>query len=110
MSPPPRGPALSYLKPDEIEKIEEMLGKLQPKYNRLLLTFGHRQFSSEQGAEYARHGYLRRTGTLKRCIENVFTLIPPNETEIPSRNILFDAQINIQAFFANVYGSIDNLA
>jgi hypothetical protein len=87
-----------------------MLGKLQPKYNRLLLKVGHRHFNSEQAAEYARHGYLRRTGTLKRCIENVFALIPPDEDQIPCRNALFDAQINIQAFFANVYGSIDNLA
>jgi hypothetical protein len=101
---------LSYLTPDQIEKIEEMLGRLQPKYNRLLLKVGHRHFNSEQAAEYARHGYLRRTGTLKRCIENVFALIPPDEDQIPSRNALFDAQINIQAFFANVYGSIDNLA
>jgi hypothetical protein len=101
---------LSYLKPDQIEKIEDMLGELLPKYNRLLLTFSHRRFDSEQAAEYARHGYLRRTGTLKRCIENVFTLISPDENEIPSRSVLFDAQINIQAFFANVYGCIDNLA
>jgi hypothetical protein len=64
----------------------------------------------EQGAEYARHGYMRRLGTIKRCIENVFTLIPPQADEIPDRNVLHDAQINIQSFFANVYGAIDNLA
>jgi hypothetical protein len=33
------------------------------------------------------------------------------ETDVvPERNILCDAQINIQAFFANVYGCVDNLA
>jgi hypothetical protein len=29
---------------------------------------------------------------------------------VPNRNVLHDAQINIQAFIANVYGCIDNLA
>jgi hypothetical protein len=47
---------------------------------------------------------------LRRCIENVFTLIPPETDGVPDRNVLHDAQINIQAFFANAYGSIDNLA
>lgn len=53
---------------------------------------------------------MRRLGTLKRCIDNVFYLIPPETEEVPDRNVLHDAQINIQAFFANVYGCIDNLA
>jgi hypothetical protein len=101
---------MSYLKPDQIEKVEEAFAALQPKHERLLLTFGHRVFKNERAAEYARHGYLRRTGTLKRSIENVFALIPPAQDQIPNRNVLHDAQINIQAFFANVYGAIDNLA
>jgi hypothetical protein len=101
---------LSYLKPEQIAKIEETLDEIEPRYNRLLLTFNHRRFNSEQAAEYAQHGYMRRLGTLRRCIENVFTLIPPETNEIPDRNVLHDAQINIQAFCANVYGGIDNLA
>ncbi|UWU80725.1 hypothetical protein N2603_20340 [Bradyrhizobium huanghuaihaiense] len=101
---------MSYLKPDQIEKLREALDDIEPRYNRLLLTFRQRRFSSEQAAEYALHGYLRRLGTLKRCIDNVFALISPDESEIPERNVLHDAQINIQAFFANVYGCVDNLA
>jgi hypothetical protein len=101
---------LSYLKPDQIAKIEATLNEIESKYNRLLLTFSHRPFDSEQAAEYARHGYLRRVGTLRRCIENVFKLIPPETSDVPNRNVLSDAQINIQAFCANVYGCIDNLA
>lgn len=53
---------------------------------------------------------MRRFGTLRRCIENTFSLIPPETEEIPNRQVLHDAQINVQAFFANVYGSLDNLA
>jgi hypothetical protein len=53
---------------------------------------------------------MRRLGTLRRCIESVFALIPADMDRIPDRNVLHDAAINIQAFFANVYGSVDNLA
>ena len=49
-------------------------------------------------------------GTLVRCIQNVFELIPMETDEVPVREVLHDAQINIQSFFANVYGCIDNLA
>ena len=79
---------VAYLKPEQIEKVEETLGEILPRYNRLLLTFNTRRFKSDQAAEYAHHGYMRRLGTLKRCIENVFALIPPNTDHIPDRNVL----------------------
>jgi hypothetical protein len=101
---------MAYLTPEHIAKIEERLAEVEPRYNRLLLAVSHRKYSSEQAAEHARHGYLRRLGTLRRCIENVFALIPPETNDIPDRNVLHDAQINIQTFVANVYGCIDNLA
>jgi len=101
---------LSFLKLDQVEKIEQTVGELEAKYTQLILTFNHHQYKTEQGAEYARHGYMRRLATIKRCIENVFTLIPPETEEIPDRSVLHDAQINIQSFFANIYGAVDNLA
>jgi hypothetical protein len=101
---------LAFLKPQDIAKIEAELDEIGPKYHRLLLTFTHRAYKNELADEYARHGYMRRAGTLKRCIENVFALIPPNTDEVPERNVLHDAAINVQAFLANAYGSIDNLA
>ncbi|AWM03200.1 hypothetical protein [Bradyrhizobium amphicarpaeae] len=102
--------AASYLKPDQIEKIKETLSEIEPKYNRLMFAVTHRRYGTERSWEYAQHGYGRRLGTIKRCIENVFTLIAPDESAVPDRNVLHDAQINIQAFYANVYGCIDNLA
>lgn len=101
---------MALLKSDQIEQIEQKFGEVLPKYNRLLLTFTQREFKAPQAGEFSRHGYMRRLGTLKRCIENVFTLIPPKTEQIPERHVLQDAQINIQAFLANVYGAIDNLA
>jgi hypothetical protein len=45
-----------------------------------------------------------------RCIKNVFQLLPPEQPEVPSRDKLSDATINIQSFLFNVFGSMDNLA
>jgi hypothetical protein len=101
---------MSYLKPDQIEKILETVHQLERKHDQLVLTFNHYQYRTEQGGEYARHGYMRRLGTLRRCIDNVFALVPPETDLIPDRAVLNDAQINVQAFVANVYGAIDNLA
>lgn len=101
---------MPYFKPEHLIDIKEKLSTIETKYNRLLMTFAHYRFETENAREYAHHGFARRVGTLRRCIENVFTFIPPETEKIPERQVLYDAQINIQAFFANVYGSIDNLA
>jgi hypothetical protein len=48
---------------------------------------------------------MRRAGILKRCIDNVFALIPPSTNEVPERDVLQDATINVQAFLANAASS-----
>ena len=52
----------------------------------------------------------RRLKVLARCIINVFDKIPPERTELPSRDELSDATISIQSFVFNVFGAVDNLA
>jgi hypothetical protein len=105
------GHTMPYYKPEDLAKLQENLGTIAYKYDRLLLAFSyHHRFKKENTWEYANHGFMRRVGTLRRCIENVFNLIPPATEERPDRNVLHDAQINVQSFFANVYGSLDNLA
>lgn len=89
---------------------EESGEKIQPKYDDLLLAFSHRRYVAEAAAEYARHRFLRRLGTLVRCINNVFDLVPRDCEEVPDRNTLHDAQINLQAFYSNTYECLDNLA
>jgi hypothetical protein len=102
---------LPYFKPEDLAKFQENLDSMERRYSRLLLAFSHgHRFKKENAWEYANQGFMRRVGTLRRCIENVFGLIPPETEEIPNRQVLHDAQINVQAFFANVYGSLDNLA
>jgi hypothetical protein len=102
---------MSYFKPEHLSDLRKKLDTIQSTHDRLLLRFTHsHRFEKQPTREYAQHGFMRRFGTLVRCIENVFTLIPPETEEIPDRKVLQDVQINVQAFFANVYGSLDNLA
>jgi hypothetical protein len=96
---------------------QEQLLDIQSKYSTiggkaddLLLRFVEHRFSNEQAREYARQGFARRVQTIGRCIENAFNIIPPGTSEVPSKEKLRDAGINIQACVANVYGSVDNLA
>jgi hypothetical protein len=75
-----------------------------------MMKFVSHPFAEAKAGEYARHGFARRIQTLCRCIENVFKIVPPNTAKVPSKQRLHDAQINIQAAIANIYGCIDNLA
>jgi hypothetical protein len=84
--------------------------EIQPKTDALLLKFVGQRFEVPKAGEYARHGFTRRIQTLARCIHNVFRVVPPGAVKVPSRERLRDAQINLQAFLANAYGCIDNLA
>jgi hypothetical protein len=62
------------------------------------------------GKEFALHGFLRRLKTIERCIENVFTAIPPHTITPPTDEARSDATNNIQSAMFNVYGCADNLA
>jgi hypothetical protein len=99
-----------YFKRKQLTEIRDKLETIERRYNHLLLKYSHWQFENEHAREFAQHGFMRRVGTLRRCIENVFRLVPPGAVKVPSRPKLHDIQINIQAFIANVYGATDNLA
>lgn len=93
-----------------LAEIKKTYGSLKRRADQLMLDFTYYPFSNTQAREFASHGFSRRLGTLRRCIENVFKIIPPRTRKIPSKQRLYDAQINLQSFIANVYGSVDNLA
>jgi hypothetical protein len=66
---------MAFLTPDQIKETEEKLGTLPPMYNKMLLKLPSTRFQQEKAAEYFRHGFVRRMGTLVRCVDNVFALI-----------------------------------
>ena len=95
------------------EQCDQLYTKLQTigwKTDRLLLHFVGHTFARDKAREYATQGFARRLQTIRRCIENVFSTIPPDVVGMPTKDQLDDAQINIQAAIANVYGCVDNFA
>lgn len=95
---------------EHLSQLREKFQTIGPKADRLLLTYVAHVFSQEKAREYARQGFARRVQTLRRCIENVFRILPPSVVKVPRKERLYDAQINIQAAVANTYGCADNLA
>lgn len=80
------------------------------KYESLLMKYVLLPLHDATAKEYATQGFPRRLGVMAHCIHNVFTMLPPEKEEIPSRTQIFDATVNIQAFLVNAFGCIDNLA
>jgi hypothetical protein len=83
---------------------------LHSKLNGLVETYHLRQFKNARAKEFASHGFTRRLKVMAHCIDNVFQTIPPDRADLPSRDELTGATINIQGFVFNVFGAIDNLA
>jgi len=102
--------AKSYFKKKHIANFRAKLAKVERKANDMLMKYTCYPWKTDRGREYATHGFSRRVSTLRRALQNVYKIIPPGTVRVPSRDKLYDAQINIQACIANVYGCIDNLA
>ncbi len=58
---------------------------VNPAYERLLEEYLSLRLTNEAAYEHARHGFVRRLGTLKRCIENVYSTYLPERFDKPSR-------------------------
>ncbi|PZP84032.1 MAG: hypothetical protein DI582_09790 [Azospirillum brasilense] len=99
-----------YFSAADIRKLYTAYEEIEGKYQSLLLAFAMRSFASKEAAEFAMHGFTRRVKTMKRCIENIYRICPPDIDRKPSSDELSDIAINLQAFVLNVYGALDNLA
>lgn len=99
-----------FLKKQQIADIRARFATIGDRTNQIILSVARHPFQNEVAREYAQHGFARRVGTLNRCIQNIFRIIPPGTVKVPSRDRLYDGQIQVQSFVANVFGSIDNLA
>jgi hypothetical protein len=99
-----------YYSDDALKKLADGYQTVNDKLNYLMEKYYLIALANSRAKEFASQGYSRRLKVMVRCIENVFTMIPPERIELPSRDELSDATINIQSFVFNVFGSIDNLA
>lgn len=95
---------------EDLKRIWNEYSLVTGKNQDLLIRFTQRTYTTSRAHEFGTQGFARRLSLIARCIENVFQLLPPDRTTIPTRDELSDATINIQAFVFNVFGSADNLA
>ena len=99
-----------YFNEQQILQLEQGLEEVHRKKETLLEKFVLRSYRSTKAEEFAKHGFCRRLGTMERCLDNVFHLLPPKLDEIPSQTKVHDAIINLHAFSNNTFGCCDNLA
>ena len=99
-----------FYKPHQLGDLQVGYCTVNPAYERLMFQYFSLRLTNESAHEYARHGFVRRLGTLKRCIENVYSIYPPERFDKPSRDECLDLAINLQSFVFNVFGCLDNLA
>ena len=88
---------------------EEVLEELQDLQLKIVVQ-GQPLEATSRLREHLLHGAARRVGVIRRSIQNIYSLFPP-ETERPlNSDALADVQINLHAFVMNLYGLYDNWA
>jgi hypothetical protein len=99
-----------YFTQEQLEKVNRGHGEVHERFADLRQQYMIKNYRNGCAKEYAFHGFCRRLGTLVKCIDRVFEILPADREEIPSRDEVVDATINIQAFVLNTFGCLDNLA
>lgn len=99
-----------YFSVKALEDLQSGLAAVPGKDADLQKRFLRYSFQKERAKEFAHHGFIRRLNILARCIENVFSLIPPERVDPVERELRKDVEINIQASVFNVFAAADNLA
>jgi hypothetical protein len=99
-----------YFTPEKLAELNRGHGEVHEKFADVRERYFIRNYGNDRAKEHAFHGFARRLGTLVRCIDRVFEILPPDREDIPSRDEVVDATINIQAFVLNIFGCLDNLA
>lgn len=93
-----------------LDHLEEQRASVPQRAQNLIEGFILRAYISDVGEEYAHHGVARRIGTLARCIDQVFRLLPPEFGDVPDKEVREVVTIHTQAFVFNAFGVLDNLA
>ena len=96
--------------PDQLRTLAASYSALQQRLDSVAEAYAFFPYKTQQGGQYATHGFLRRFNTMHHCIERVFAMLPPEQGERPADPVLLDATVYIQSFVMNVFGALDNLA
>lgn len=101
---------MTYFSEEDLKEIQNGYSEIEDKYEAILISMTSHPWKNERAKEFALHGFTRRIGIMKRCIDNVFRITPPANVQRLEKEDRSDLVINLQAFIANVYGAFDNLA
>jgi hypothetical protein len=105
-----RGTLYAVFGADQLAELARGHDEIQGKHTELQKRYIGRNYRNKDAREFAIHGFGRRLGTLVRCIDRVFEILPPDREDVPSCAEVNDATINIQAFVFNIFGCWESLA
>lgn len=93
----------------QLEQLEHGRDEWVDRAESLLDKVISTSLSVERARDFATQGFGRRLGYLRHALNRIYEILPPNYN-IATRSTVRDAELIIQAFVMNVFGSIDNLA
>jgi hypothetical protein len=96
--------------PHNLNALYAGYASLQGRLDAIATGYLSTPYKTKAGREFTTHGFLRRFSLMHHCVERLFEIIPPEQTEKPPDHILFDATAFIQSFVMNTFGALDNLA
>jgi len=85
------------------------LSSFKKQYLELFQLLGPK-LRSQKAIEYLNQGVLRRMKLVRRCVERIFEIFPPEREELLSSDELNDIDIHLHAFIIHISGILDNLA
>lgn len=100
----------AFYSPERIQELAAGYVAAQQSFATLREAYALRNYKHARAKEFALHGFSRRLGMLIHSIERVYSLLPPEREDVPTRDDVLDASNAIQAFIINAQGCIDNLA
>jgi hypothetical protein len=99
-----------YFSAKDLAELQRGHADIHTKFAQLRDQYFSRRYKAERAREYATQGFGRRLDMLIRTIDRVFKVLPPEREDIPNTDEVVDAQMAIQTFVMNAFGSLDNLA
>ena len=62
----------------DLRALSDSYATLQRRLDLLAEAYAFFPYKTQDGKQYATHGFLRRFNTMHHCIERVFAILPPN--------------------------------
>jgi len=90
----------------ECERLTDALQQLQLQ----VVVQGQPLEATSRLREHLLRGAARRIGVIRRAVQNIYSLFPPETVRPLDADALADVQINLHAFVMNLYGLYDNWA